>query len=52
VETVHSINIDNWLEKTDPPLEINQYAQKFTEVQGIYLKGQLKNEGNTIIDYP
>ena len=51
VETVHSLNIDNWLEKTDPPLEINQYAQNFTEVQGIYLKGQLKNEGKTIIDY-
>lgn len=33
------------------PLEINQYAQKYTEVQGISLKSQLKNKGNTIIEY-
>ncbi len=52
VETVHSFNIDDWLEQNDPPLEINQYAQKYNEVQGIYLKGQLKTEGNPIIDYP
>jgi len=52
VETVHSLNIDDWLEKNDPPLEINQYAQKLVELLGMYLKGQLKNEGKTIIDYP
>ena len=33
-------------------LEINQYAQKYTEVQGISVNDQLKNKGNTIIDYP
>ncbi|SNZ12334.1 hypothetical protein SAMN06269185_1626 [Natronoarchaeum philippinense] len=52
VETVYSLDLDDWLEKKDPPAEITQYAQKFSEVNGIYLEGQLKNEGQVIIDYP
>lgn len=52
VETVYSLEIDSWLEGSDPPLEITQYAQHFNDVQGMYLEGQLKNEGDIIIDYP
>lgn len=52
VRTVYSLNIDEWLKKKNPPLEITQYAQFFNEVQGTYLEGQLKNEGGTVIDYP
>ena len=33
-------------------LEINQYAQKYTEVVEISVKSQVKNKGNTITDYP
>jgi len=51
-EPVYSLNLDDWLENRDPPLEIIQYAQKFNDVQGTYLTGQLKNKGNVIIDYP
>lgn len=51
VETVYTLNIDDWLEDTDP-LEITQYAQSFNEVQGRYLLGELRNTGNIVIDYP
>ena len=51
-EPVYSLNLDDWLENRDPPLEIIQYAQKFNDVQGTYLTGQLKNKGNVVIDYP
>lgn len=51
-EPIYSFNIDNWLENSDPPLKITQYAQKFNEVQGPYLKGQLRKEGRKVIHHP
>lgn len=53
VEPVYSLNLDDWMDEEDESsMKVTQYAQKFSEVEGIFFKGELKNEGSLIINYP